>query len=133
MAASPFEILQRQAQHQVRSQLQKETARVRRELSLVGQVRQMYTGAGRALDQAAGALRPRRRPGRRAGALEEADTPAQPPVYADGYQRRSPVQPYRCPAEYRRARRVRLALGAAALVLGAALAWMAWQTGLLPF
>lgn len=129
MTASPFEILQRQAESRVRSQVQKEKAQVRRELSLVGQIRQMYGLADRTVSGEVEAVRPRRRPERKAGKCKKAG-PTGPVVCADGYQRRSPVQPYRCPEDKSLGRRAVPWLVAAAVVLAALLAWMIWKSNL---
>ena len=46
MAVSPLELLQRQAESAVRREVSRQTAQVRRQLSLVDQVRQMSRRAG---------------------------------------------------------------------------------------
>lgn len=130
MSASPFEILQRQAETTVRSQVQKETARAARELSLVAQVQQMTGKARRAASDAFDAAGKTRRPPRQAGKLQQ-ERPAGPVVYADGYRRRSPVQPYRRPRDGRLRRRA--VRWAAAALLAVLLVLTMWRGGLLHF
>ena len=99
MAVSPLELLQRQAESAVRREVSRQTAQVRRQLSLVDQVRQMSRRAEQTLDGAARSAAARltgadeaQRP---AGDLAPDDAPEQegPVVCADGYVRRTPVQP----------------------------------------
>ena len=67
------------------------------------------------------------------------DPPVQPrpegqaAVCADGYVRRSPVQPYRVPPEYKKARRRKALLGVLVVLALLLLAAGVWRSGLLPF
>ena len=135
MAVSPLELLQRQAESAVRREVSRQTAQVRRQLSLVDQVRQMSRRAEQTLDGAARSAAARltgadeaQRP---AGDLAPDDAPEQkgPVVCADGYVRRSPVQRYRRPKNRRWLRR---AVGVALLaVLAVLLAMALWRSGLI--
>ena len=96
MGLLQWDFLKRQAENTVRRQVNRETAELRRDLSLVRQAARMSRRAGEAA--AAAARRPRRSTA--AGELEPETPPEEcgPVVCADGYVRRSPVQPYRTPA-----------------------------------
>lgn len=132
MAASPFDILQRQAESTVRSQIQQQKSRVRRELSLVTQVRQMYTGADRAMSRALDSVWKGGDAPRQAGELmEEEPADTRPVICADGYRRRSPVQRYRRPQDGRWRRRVIRWVVVA--VLAVLLALTVWKGNLLHF
>ncbi|MCI8438607.1 MAG: hypothetical protein HFF73_03680 [Oscillospiraceae bacterium] len=52
---------------------------------------------------------------------------------ADGYVRRSPVQPYYTPPGYRRRRLIRWGAAALAALIAALAAWGLYQSGLLRF
>ena len=130
MALEPLELLRRQAESAARKQIRQETADVRRELSLVRRAQQMSRRAGQALEQAA-AARPAQ-PGAADG-LEPAELPEQPPVCADGYVRRTPVQPYRTPVGYCRRQRRRLAMLLVTAALVVLLAAAVFRSGLLRF
>lgn len=100
MASSPFDILQHQAESAVRSQINQQKSRVRKELSLVTQVRQMYTGADRAMSRALDSVWKGGHEPQQAGELREEDpADTKPVICADGYRRRSPVQRYRRPQD----------------------------------
>ena len=135
MAVSPLDLLQRQAENAVRREVGRQSARVRRELSLVDQVRRMSGRAERAVQDAGRSLAEAARRPQEAPELEELDPPgegsrAQPGavVCADGYVRRSPVQPYRKPKDRRWARR--LIAVALLAVLALLLSMALWKSGL---
>lgn len=54
-------------------------------------------------------------------------------VCADSYVRRSPVQPYHVPPEYKKARRRKALLGVLVVLALLLLAVGVWRSGLLPF
>lgn len=124
MGISPLERLTRQVQSAGEREVRKETARLRR--SLVGEARQMYTRAGQALDPDQGgpaSAGPSRR------TETDVRTDQEPTVCADGYVRRSPVQPYR--QGDTRGRRRKIVLWVLTAVLIVLLAAALWRGGLL--
>ena len=102
--------------------------RLRRDTSLVNQASQI---TGRAIRKGEAAWKKRGAAGRRRSAcgptVEEAARPARPG--RDGYVRRSPVQPYRCP-KVRRWKSLLLRWGLL-FALGLALGLLFWRSGLL--
>ena len=136
MSLLQLDLLRRQTEQAVRQEIRKKTAPLRRELSLTRQASRMAGMGEEILD---GGLRQARRwwSGRENGfwedGLEPLEMPEQPVVLPDGYVRRTPVQPYRTLAGYRRQRmRRRLAVLALVIFL-AALAAAIWRSGLLRF
>lgn len=126
MGISQLERLANQVKNAGTREVRKETNQLRR--SLVGQARQMYSRAGQILDPDQGgpvdAGAPHRTP-------PEADIRAEQEmvVCADGYVRRSPVQPYRQGDMRGRRRRIVLWVLTAALIV--LLAAALWRGGLL--
>ena len=121
MASTQFDIIRRQSEGAVQNEMNRATATVRRETSLVSQASRL---AGRAVLEGEEALRRELhgRPARRNAPQNVVET-APPPVRpaADGYVRRSPVQPVYEAADYHR----RLALRVVGTVLLAAAAGVA--------
>ena len=118
MGTTQLDMIRRQAEAAVRSKASGAAARLRREASLVNQASRL---TGKALRDGEEALRSRRGRARRSAraAVGATVATAPPPVRpaADGYVRRSPVQPVHEAADYRR----RLVLrGVLVVVLAAA-------------
>ena len=113
--ATQFDIIRNQAEAAARNAAARVQGGLRRDASLVNQASRW---AGRPLTQGEAAVRARASEGRRrsSAALETKTTQA-PPVRptADGYVRRSPVQPLHVAADYRR-RLVTRAVTAAVLL-----------------
>ena len=121
MGTTQLDIIRRQAEAAARNAASGAAARLRRETSLVGQASRL---TGRALRDGEAALRDRAGARKRSwsGRRQRDETvegPTPPPRPAeDGYVRRSPVQPIREAADYRRRILLR-AVGAAALAAAA--------------
>ena len=113
MAVTQFDIIRRQAESAAKNAASRAAAGLRRETSLVNRASQLTGRAVRA-GEAAVKRKRARRPAP-AGQTVAADRP-RPRQAADGYVRRSPVQPIHEAADYR-ARRIRRAVGTAALVV----------------
>ena len=129
MAVSPLDLLRRQAESAVRREVSRQTSQVRSELSLVRQVNRMSRRAGQKIEDTAQAMAEEARRPREAGELAPEQTPQSTVVCADGYRRRSTVQPYRCP-KVRRWKSLLLRWGLL-FALGLALGLLFWRSGLL--
>lgn len=129
MAVSPLDLLRRQAESAVRREVSRQTSQVRSELSLVRQVNRMSRRAGQKIEDTAQAMAEEARRPRKAGELAPEQAPQSTVVCADGYRRRSPVQPYRCP-KVRRWKSLLLRWGLL-FALGLALGLLFWRSGLL--
>ena len=113
--ATQFDIIRNQAEAATRNAAARVQGGLRRDASLVNQASRW---AGRTLTQGEAAVRARAGEGRRrSSAAWETKTTQAPPVRptADGYVRRSPVQPLHVAADYRR-RLVTRAVTAAVLL-----------------
>ena len=113
--ATQFDIIRNQAEAAARNAVARVQGGLRRDASLVNQASRW---AGRTLTQGEAAVRARASEGRRrSSAARETKTTQAPPVRptADGYVRRSPVQPLHVAADYRR-RLVTRAVTAAVLL-----------------
>ena len=113
--ATQFDIIRNQAEAAARNAAARVQGGLRRDASLVNQASRW---AGRTLTQEEAAVRARAGEGRRrSSAARETKTTQAPPVRptADGYERRSPVQPLHVAADYRR-RLVTRAVTAAVLL-----------------
>lgn len=123
MGTTQFDIIGRQIEAAARNAAAGTVGRLRRDTSLVNQASRLTGRAIRAGEEAVG-RRTRRTGGRRysppAGDTVETPPRSQPPA-ADGYVRRSPVQPVHQAADYRR-RLVLRGVGAAALIAVACVA-----------
>ena len=123
MGLTQLDIIRKQIESAAKNRAAGEAAKLRRKTSLIGEISRLTGRANRALDDAVqqGA---QWRAGRRPDILEDddgtdaGDSPAQPHICADGYVRRSPVQPLYTPPDYRR-RIIRRAAGIAALAAAA--------------
>ena len=113
--ATQFDIIRNQAEAAARNAVARVRGGLRRDASLVNQASRW---AGRTLTRGEAAVRARASEGRRrSSAARETKTTQAPPVRptADGYVRRSPVQPLHVAADYRR-RLVTRAVTAAVLL-----------------
>ena len=113
--ATQFDIIRNQAEAAARNAVARVRGGLRRDASLVNQASRW---AGRTLTRGEAAVRARAGAGRRrSSAARETKTTQAPPVRptADGYVRRSPVQPLHVAADYRR-RLVTRAVTAAVLL-----------------
>ena len=100
--ATQFDIIRNQAEAAARNAAARVQGGLRRDASLVNQASRW---AGRTLTRGEAAVRARAGEGRRrSSAARETKTTQAPPVRptADGYVRRSPVQPLHVAADYRR-------------------------------
>lgn len=127
MGISQLERLANQVKNAGLREVRRETNQFRR--SLVGQARQIYSRAGQALDPDQGGPAVPAGPPRRTPPEAEFRTEQEPVVCADGYVRRSPVQPYR--RGDMRGRRRRIVLWVLAVILIVLLAAALWRGGLL--
>ena len=136
MGLMQMDLLRRQVEGAVRQTVQRETAPVRRELSLTRRVGRM-AGLGEDLLAQGAEQAARWWAGREEclweDGLDPLLPPAEPVVCPDGYVRRTPVQPYRTPVGYRRGRRRRRIRTAALLALLAAVIAAIVRSGLLRF
>ncbi|HJH62249.1 MAG TPA: hypothetical protein IAC84_03130 [Firmicutes bacterium] len=136
MGLTQTDLLRRQAEGMIRQAIRRKVAPIRRELSLTRQASRM-AGLGEELITQGTQQAVRWWAGREGelweDGLEPLAQPREPVICADGYVRRTPVQPYRTPRGYRRRRR-RRQLRAAALTLAFAAVIMAIiRSGLLRF
>lgn len=123
MGLTQLDIIRKQIESAAKNRVAGEAAKIRRKTSLIGEISRLTGQANRAIDNA-GEQAVRWRKGRRPEVLEDEDAdrdkpddaPQEPTVCADGYVRRSPVQPLYTPPDYRR-RLIRRAVGIAVLVL----------------
>lgn len=126
MGISQLERLANQVKNAGIREVRRETNQFRR--SLVGQARQLCGRAGQALDPDQGGPAVSAGPPCRTPPGAEFRTEQEPVVCADGYVRRSPVQPYR--RGDMRGRR-RIVLWVLAVILIVLLAAAIWRGGLL--
>lgn len=121
MGLTQLDIIRKQIESAAKNRAAGEAAKLRRKTSLIGEISRLTGRANRALDDAVqqGA---QWRAGRRPDILEDDDGTGAggslPYICADGYVRRSPVQPLYTPPDYRR-RIIRRAAGIAALAAAA--------------
>lgn len=127
MGISQLERLANQVKNAGIREVRRETNQFRR--SLVGQARQLCGRAGQALDPDQGGPAVSAGPPCRTPPEAEFRTEQEPVVCADGYVRRSPVQPYR--RGDMRGRRRRIVLWVLAVTLIVLLAAAIWRGGLL--
>ena len=136
MGLMQMDLLRRQVKGAVRQAIQRETAPIRRELSLTRQASRM-AGLGEDLISQGTEQAVRWWSGREESlwedGLEPLAQPEEPVVCADGYVRRTPVQPYRTPVGYRRRRRCRGLQAIALVLILAAVAVAIVRSGLLSF
>lgn len=129
MGLNQLDVIRKQIESAVKNRVAGETAKVRRGTSLIGEISRLTGKTNRMMEDTAQRIG-RQYAARQPETLEEDDMqddsglPAQPTVCADGYVRRSPVQPLYTPPDYFR-RLVRRAAGIAVLVLFAlAVLWL---------
>ena len=121
MGLTQLDIIRKQIESAAKNRAAGEAAKLRRKTSLIGEISRLTGRANRALDDVVqqGA---QWRAGRRPDILEDDDGTGAggslPHICADGYVRRSPVQPLYTPPDYRR-RIIRRAAGIAALAAAA--------------
>ena len=132
MAPVQFDVIRRQGEAAVRNELNRAAGKARRGTSLVAQAGQLMGRAARSGEAALrqelrGGKAARRDPG--AGVVATEPRPVRPA--ADGYVRRSPVQPVYEAADYRK--KVMLKATGVVLLVGAAVAVICFlgQWGLL--
>lgn len=136
MGLMQMDLLRRQAEQAARQAVQRETASIRRELSLTRQASRM-AGLGEDLLSQGAEQAVRWWTGREDGLWEDGldplGQPSEPVVCADGYVRRTPVQPYRTPVGYHRRRlRRKIRMAVLAVLLAAVIAAIV-RSGLLRF
>ncbi len=136
MGLLQMDLLRRQAEGAVRQTIQRKTAPIRQELSLTRQASRM-AGLGEELlsqgaEQAVRWWSSREESWWEDG-LDPLVQPEKPVVCADGYVRRTPVQPYRTPTGFRRDRRRRMFRAAVLVLLLAAGIAAIVRSGLLRF
>lgn len=119
MAPTQFDVVRRQGEAAVRNELHRAAGEARRQTSLVGQASRLAGRTARAGEAALGERLSRGASARweRSRTVVETDPPPVIPA-ADGYVRRSPVQPIHEAADYRR-KLVLRAVGALTLILAA--------------
>ena len=136
MGLMQMDLLRRQAEQAARQAVRRETAPIRRELSLTRQASRM-AGLGEELLSQGTERAVRWWAGQEDGLWEDGldplCQPSEPAVCADGYVRRTPIQPYRTPVGYHRRRlRRKLRVAVLAVLLAVVIAAIV-RSGLLRF
>lgn len=124
MATTQLDIIRQQAEAAARNAVSRATGELRRDTSLVSQASRM---TGKAFQAGEEALRSQMGRSRRYGAVpgETVATPPPPPCpAADGYVRRSPVQPVHEAVNYRRGLILRGVGAAVAVVAVCTAVWL---------
>lgn len=122
MGLNQLDLIRKQIESTVKNRVAGETAKIRKKTSLIGEISRLTGKANQTVDDAAQEIA-RQYAARRTGIQEEDgvwldddDADIEPVICADGYVRRSPVQPLRTPSDYYR-RLLRRAMGVVAMVL----------------
>lgn len=129
MGLNQLDVIRKQIESTVKNRVAGETAKLRRGTSLIGEISRLTGKANRTMEDAAQQIT------RGYGlhwpeTLEQDDRPAggtpadRPTVCADGYVRRSPVQPLYTPPDYTRRLLRRAAKIAALVVIALAVLWL---------
>ena len=108
MGLNQLDVIRKQIESTVKNRVAGETAKIRKRTSLIGEISRLTGKANQTIDDAAQEFT-QRYSARRAEIQEEDgvwldddDADTEPVVCADGYVRRSPVQPLRTPSDYYR-------------------------------